>query len=81
MSSTISTMPGASPKRTTRPSLSAAVSTPSSKHSMANATAAPAPMVSRPKRLHISLALATAARSSTPQPEPNAARVSYSGPP
>ncbi len=54
---------------------------PSSKQAMANEIVMPAEIVSTPYMLHSSFALAMTSKSSTPQLEPNAARVSYSGPP
>jgi hypothetical protein len=70
----------ASPKRSAKP-ISTSLSTPCSKHSIAQAIVAPQAMVSTPYWLHNWLASATASRLSMPQYEPKVESVSYSGPP
>ena len=74
------TIAAASPNGAGKP-ISASVSRPFSKQSIAQATVAPVPIVSRPCSLQILLASEMAGRSSTPQYEPKTASVSYSGPP
>ena len=74
------TIAAASPKGARKPR-SASVTRPCSKHSIAQATVAPVPIVSRPCSLQILLASEIAGRSSTPQYDPKTAAVSYSGPP
>ena len=76
---TISTMEAAFPKERSMP-VSASVTRPFSKSSMAQAIVLPIVMVSIPSSLQRKLALVTAERSLIPQAAPNDQADSYSGP-
>ena len=80
MASVSRIMAPASPNGAANP-ISFSLSSPFSKHSIAQATVAPVPMVSSPWSLQILFASETASSSFTPQYEPKVAMVSYSGPP